>query len=226
MKRPELRQACFGLVAALALALPHTPSAQTRDSIEFDAQPDQSESIWFVPELSGGWVLEASLGGGLSSQPATPGSAFSVGLGWRHYFEGHGRLGLRGSAIYENGGALDGGIFGTSHRLGIAAAFGFRGITPNYLFGGLGLFVDAGVVSITPPKIPSNEGLPAPETGSQFSVGLEAPVGSLVVISPYLWAEVAPSASVTTVNLPSLGAVEVWARFTFRLEWSRPKRSR
>lgn len=186
--------------------------------------PDDShQQVWFVPRLAGSLAIDASLlqsfalGRSTNSHPTT---SAGVSIGWRHFFDGHGRRSLRAFVSYDRGGVFDGGIEGSSNRIGGGLALTARGISESWVFGTLSWYADASALIVDPVDRPLLGVSDEPEAGFQVGSGLEATFGSLIVIDPYLFAETGASLGLSHVSLPSGDAWELWGRWLVRFDWA------
>lgn len=164
-----------------------------------------------------------SLEGGLTQPLAATGATgwpttWFAGIGWKHYFEGHGRTQLRLMLTYEHGGVLSPRLEGTANRFGASAAFTLRRLSEQWFFGQLTALVDTSVITLRPPPNPFGQ---AGETrvGAQFGGGLETTFGTMFMLAPYLMAETGASLTANYVSPGDHASFELWARWVVRFDY-------
>lgn len=219
-RTPTVPAFLIPLLTALLLSSPATVEADL-DSGE------HREQVWFVPRLVGALSIDGSI---LAPFPLGVPSGYptSAGFsaGWRHNFDGRGRLSARAFTALEFGSILHSGLEGHATRIGGGAALTFRGISRDWVFGSLALLIDASALQYQAPSTRFGPGDGSKNHGSQFGIGVETTFGSLVVLAPYLFAETGASVTLSRVTIGGSETWEIWGRWILRFEWALPRAER
>lgn len=159
------------------------------------AQPSPiqgGETLLWVPRLTGAWTLDVGadsrlqpLGDG--TEPPLPEANLALHVGYLDYLDGHGRLAW--------GGYL-GGAFSLesdqqprpadSLRLDLGLWIRARALSPDFVHGALGLFVEGGPLFLGEPLGPIGD---QSDLAWRVAGGVEMGFGLLWYLSPYLFGE-------------------------------------
>jgi hypothetical protein len=216
-----MRSVATALTAVLLSLFATSASGQVESG---DDSADRHEQLWFVPRFIGA----VSVGGSLRYPfPIGPASRFpstwEVTAGWRHFFDKHSRTSLRLYGTFGRGGLFDRTLEARGTQIGGGALFSFRGINTDWIFGSIGIFVDAAKLTATPPVDPFEGADDDTLEGWQVGVGTETTLGSLFLLDPYLFADTGANVSINRITLGDVDAWEAWARWTLRFEWAIPR---
>jgi hypothetical protein len=225
IRGPAIARAAARLVVFLAVSsvaivagLASVASAQELDSS--DPEFGESAKVNVVPRLGGALSLDMSLGYrfDLGNDDALPQTSIGGSVGYRHFFDWHGRLSLRGYAALRYGGISNAAVDGTVWQYGGGVSLHARGYTDTWAFGGIGVYAELLATDWTPPV--GILGQPERELGWKASAGLETDFGQLIVADPYVFAE---SSALFGLNYIDVGPWRSWsidARWVVRFDWA------
>jgi hypothetical protein len=183
---------------------------------------DTSEALLWVPHLKGALTLD--LGGETrfpavlgDAEPAVPEEWLRLSVGYLHYFDGHGRLALGG---YLSGGLSTGSDQAPepndAHRLDLGVALRSRGINRDFVHGTLGLFAEAGVQFAGEPL----PGGPGDELAVRWAGGVEAGMGLLWLLRPYVFGETLFRLGVESVSFGGARHTAVFGGLRLQFDWA------
>lgn len=181
----------------------------------------EQERLFFVPRLGGALSVDASVAYRfqLGNDDALPPTSVGGTVGYRHFFDWHGRLSLRGYGALRYGGLGSAAIEGTMWQYGGGLSLHARGYTDSWAFGGIGLYAEFLATHWSPPSAALNAS-PESQLGYQASFGLESDFGQLITVDPYVFAE---SSALFGLNYIDVGPWSSWsidARWVVRFDWA------
>ncbi len=181
----------------------------------------EKQTLFFVPRLGGALSIDASVAFrfAIGNDDDLPSSTVGGSIGYRHFFDWHGKLSLRGYGAFRYGGLGNNAVDGEVLQYGGGVSVHARGYSDNWAFGGIGLFGEFLGTSWSPPPGILNAS-PEAERGFQLSFGLETDFGQLITVDPYLFAE---SSALFGLNYIDVGPWESWsldARWVIRFDWA------
>ncbi len=210
------------LLTTVCLALPWSARGQG-DA----ARIDRAATLLWVPALWGAVTVELGVEGRFpgvlgGEGLALPTELLKGGVGYLHYVDGHGRLGLGGYVVAAF--SLPGDAGGERlTRLDVGLAARRRFISHDFFHLTLGVFTELGPVVLQDrPVDPEGGVVPEDASGVRWAAGVETGPGLLYHLDPFLFAEVVARLGVEAVHLEGvtewtvIGALRVVFDFTLR----------
>lgn len=188
--------------------------------LENEAGSDVERTIFFVPRLGGALSVDASVAYRfrIGNDDGLPSSTIGGSIGYRHFFDWHGKLSLRSYGSFRYGGLGSAAIDGEVWQFGGGLSLHARGYSDRWAFGGIGVFTEVLGTTWQPPTGTSLTR--DSESGWQWSGGLETDFGQLIFADPYLFAE---SSALFGLNYIDVGPWTSWsidARWVVRFDWA------
>lgn len=217
-----MRRARGGLpliAAALSYAAAFVPSPEVlAQSATADMSGEERVSIIHVPAFVGALSVDGALVGRFLGRPELP-DGWTVTAGYRHFFDGWGRLSLRPHALFERGSLLNPHLSGEYLKVGAGAELIARGFNEKMAFGSIGILLQWAGVSFKPPSLGLGSS-PDARAGWEATVGLTTTLGSLFVLDPYLFAETGAAITLSMEKLGGSTAAVLGGRWLFRFDWA------
>ena len=180
----------------------------------------QTITVVTVPKLRGALTFEANLARRFdvfSNQLPTVPLVFGGGVGWRHFFEGHGRLHLRLMGDFEIGTDR---ILDARHTyIGVTAGIGVRGYTDLFAFGGTALSITGGYLGYTLLQGGDFQSR-VPNDGVELGLEYELSFGSIAWSAPFLFAEIALSIAGKWANYGPYSGFFLGGQWSLRFDWA------
>lgn len=212
LERPLRRFAVIAAAAFLVLA-GSDARAQELDSGAREVQ-------FFVPRLGGAVSLDASVAYRfhIGNEDPLPVNTFGGALGYRHFFDWHGKLSLRGWGALRYG-PLNTSVNGDVWQYGGGLSLHARDYTKRWGFGGVGVYTELLATAWNQPQVGLGSE-PERLRGYQASAGLEADFGQLLFADPYLFAESSALFGINYINVGPWSSWSIDARWVLRFDWA------